>query len=157
MIQNRITAGLAIAAGCAVIVAGDLLLDVRIDIFQGIYTFTFLWMLNVFLVPFVAGLAVALIYRQRAGKYLAFLPPLMVRFGNVVYLYFTNDAWNEDLFFHLHFHYWGLMTLLTMQASYIGGMWGGALSRSYVSDKKLRSGQDRGQTDKHTQQIGDNS
>lgn len=156
MIQNRAIAGLAIAAGCAIIAAGDALLDVQIEIFRGIHTFTFPWMLNVFLVPFAAGLAVALIYRQRAGKWLAFLPPVIVRIGSVIHLYFTNDAWNADLFYHLHFHYWGLASLLTMQASYLGGMWGATLSGSYLTDKTSKSSQGNGSSVKQTQRIGDN-
>lgn len=66
-------------AGMAIIFLGAWLLGAQIEIFRGLATFTFPWMLDVFLVPFIAGLAVAKIYGSKGGKWLACLPPLFVR------------------------------------------------------------------------------
>lgn len=153
---------LAVLAGCAVIVVGDALLGVQIEIFRGIATFNFLWALDVFLVPFFSGLAVAMIYRERAGKWLAFLPPVIVRCGNVFYLYLTNDQWNENLFFHLHLHYWGLVVILCFQSSYLGGNWIGLMNGSYFrKPPKDENADNAKQQDKNSSnsnsQIGENA
>lgn len=129
----------AVLAGCVVIFMGDTLLGVQIEMFAGIATFTFPWMLDVFLVPFIAGLAVALIYKERSGKWLAFLPPVIVRCLNCYYLYLTNEYWNADFFYHLHLHYWGMAVVLTFQASYIGGMVVGVLNGSYLRNNDSAS------------------
>lgn len=131
MSQSYTRGTVAVLAGSGVIFIGDTLLGAQIEIFRGIATFNFLWMLDVFFVPFIGGLVVTLIYKERTGKYLAFLPPIIVRSLSCLYLYLTNEQWNEDFFFHLHLHYWGLAVLLCFQASYLGGNWGGVLNGSY--------------------------
>lgn len=136
MRQTYVRAVQAVLAGCLVIFIGDFLLGVQIEIFRGIATFSFPWTLDVFVVPFIAGLVVALIYKGRSGKWLAFLPPIIVRCLNCYYLYLTNDQWNENFFFHLHLHYWGLAVILCFQASYLGGHLGGFLSGSYLHNNE---------------------
>ncbi len=160
MKQNHKRGAIALLIGSLIIVIGDILLGVQIEIFRGIATFNFLWMLDVFLVPFIAGLAVALIYKERNGKYLAFLPPVIVRCLSCFYLYLTNDQWNENFLHQFHIHYWVLAVVLCFQASYLGGNWGcvliGAYKRSDEDGRHKESGQIRANTKANTQ-IGENA
>ena len=86
---------------------GDWLLGAHIEVFSGIATFTFPWMLDVFLVPFITGMAVAKIYGSKGGKWLACLPPLFVRWITYTYmfLFVFNDG--KDFFYNLNMYYWG--------------------------------------------------
>ena len=68
----------AVLIGMALNALGDALLGVRIEQYSGISTFTIWWMLDVFLVPFIVGLAVARLF-GRGSKWLACLPPILVR------------------------------------------------------------------------------
>ncbi|MBI3480930.1 MAG: hypothetical protein HY016_11345 [Nitrosomonadales bacterium] len=81
---------------------GDWLLGVRIEVFRGIATFNFLWLADIFLVPFLVGLLVARILGKHA-KWLACLPPLFVRFLSYLYLYYSDTS--HDFFFNFHLHY----------------------------------------------------
>jgi len=165
MNQDYIRAAVAVLAGSVVIFLGDILLGVKIEMFYGISTFTFLWTLDVFLVPYIGGLTVAFIYRERAGKWLAFLPPIIVRCLSCLYLYLTNDQWNADFFFHLNLHYWGLAVVLSFQASYLGGWLGGILTGSYLrNNDNVRNTSGRASNTNKTSanvkihsQIGDNT
>ena len=51
---------MALVAGCLLNYLGDHLLGVRIELFWGLSTFSLLWFLDVFIVPFIAGIAVVL-------------------------------------------------------------------------------------------------
>ncbi len=79
MNKNYLRAIAAVLAGMALNFLGDWALGARIDIFVGIGTFTFPWMLDVFLVPFITGMAVAKIYGAKGGKWLACLPAALLR------------------------------------------------------------------------------
>ncbi len=138
MNRNYINGSLAVLAGTVLNLLGDWLLGVRIEIFQGMATFTLPWILDVFLVPFIAGYVVAKLYGEKGGKWLACLPPLIVRFGSVLYLYFTDPLWNDDLFYHLHLHYWGLCVILAVEAANIGGILGEFKLSAYIRNDELR-------------------
>src|SRR5271166_4542071 len=68
----------ALMIGCAVNYFGDRLLGVRMELFHGLATFSFLWILDVFVVPFIVGLVVAWIFGL-GGKWMCYFPPLIVR------------------------------------------------------------------------------
>ena len=127
---------LAIAAGMAVIFAGDRLLGVKIEVFSGIETFSFSWMLDVFFVPFIAGLAVSRVVRSRMGKWLAFLPPLFVRGASYLYMYLYVYQDGKGFFYHLNVYYWGLCVILSMEAANIGGLLGDVLVGAYRNAPK---------------------
>ncbi|MDR2876507.1 MAG: hypothetical protein LBV36_00480, partial [Chromatiales bacterium] len=110
----------------------------RIEIFEGIATFTLPWIIAVFLVPFISGYVVAKIYAEKGGKWFACLPPLIVRTGAVLYLYFTDPLWNEDFFYHLHLHYWGLCVILVVEAANLGGVLGEFNLNAYLRNDELR-------------------
>lgn len=108
---------IAVLVGMALNYLGDKALGVNIEIFTGISTFTFTWMIDIFLVPFVVGLAVSWIFGL-GGKWLACLPPLFVRCISFVYLtYFENPSTDADMFFQVPLAYWGplLWTPLSRQ------------------------------------------
>ena len=163
MNQDHIRGAVAVLAGCCVIVLGDTLLGVQIEIFRGIATFNILWMVDVFLVPFVAGLLVAFTYKKRAGKYLAFLPPVIVRCLSCIYLYLTDPQWNADFFFHLHLHYWGLAVILSFKSSYLGANWGCVMVGAYRRQEDVSTDKDNRGSKKHIapaksySQLGDNA
>ena len=122
---------MAVVAGMALNFSGDWLLGVKIEVFSGIATFTFPWMLDIFLVPFIVGLVVSKIVGNRYGKWLACLPPLFVRcisYG-YMYLFVFNDG--KDFFYHLNLYYWGPCVILAVEAANIGGILGDVLIGAY--------------------------
>lgn len=129
MKQIYIRATVAVMAGIVFNFLGDWLLGVRIEIFRGIETFNFIWMLDVFIVPFITGLLVSKIYVGRAGKWLACLPPLFVRSASYVYLYFSDP--HGDFYFNLHLYYWGPCVILAVESSNFGGILGDVLVGAY--------------------------
>lgn len=121
----------AIVAAMAVIFAGDWLLGVKIEVFSGMATFTFSWMLDVFLVPFISGLVVSAIVRSRMGKWLSFLPPFFARSLSYLYMYLFVYNDGKDFFYHLNIFYWGLCVILSVEAANIGGILGDVLMGAY--------------------------
>ena len=121
----------ALAAGTAFILLGDWLTGGHIETFRGIATFTFPWMLDIFLVPFVSGLIVARIYRTRGGKYLACLPPLLVRGITYSYMYLFTYQDGKDFFFHLNLYYWGPCVILVVEAANFGAILGEVMAGAY--------------------------
>jgi hypothetical protein len=131
--NSRYVSGVvAVLAGMALNFSGDWLLGVRIEIFSGISTFSFAWMVDIFLVPFFVGLVVARIF-GRGSKWLACLPPLFVRSLSYAYLYYSDPQ--GDFFLKLHLHYWGPCVILAVEAANIGGILGEVLMGVYRRDK----------------------
>lgn len=122
---------LAVLAGMALIYLGDQALGVNIEIYRGIATFTLPWVIDVFLVPFVAGVVVSLIY-GRHGKWLACLPPLFVRGISFIQLTFFNDSSEYvDLFFKVPLAYWGPCLILVVEVGNFGGIIGEIMKGVY--------------------------
>jgi hypothetical protein len=120
---------LAVGAGMATNFLGDWILGVRLEIFQGMATFTPRWMLDVFLVNFIVGLVVARLYGRHA-KWLAIVPPFLVRCISYAYLYFVENPVG-DFFYQLHLHYWGPTVILAVECANIGGILGEVLMGVY--------------------------
>lgn len=112
----------AVLAGMLLNFAGDWLIGARIEIFNGISTFTFPWILDIFVLPFFVGMLVAKIYGHKGGKWLACLPPLFVRFMTYCYLYFFEFNDGLDFNFHLNLYYWGPCVILVVEAANFGGI-----------------------------------
>ncbi|MFZ1547486.1 MAG: hypothetical protein WAT12_10370 [Candidatus Nitrotoga sp.] len=122
---------IAVLAGTALIYLGDKALGVNIEVFTGISTFTFVWMIDIFLVPFVAGFLVSWIFGL-GGKWLACLPPLIVRCVSFVYLtYFNNPSTDVDMFFLVPLAYWGPCLILVVEAANFGGIIGEVVKGVY--------------------------
>ncbi len=135
MNQRYIKGFTAVLVGMALICLCDRLLNVRIETFSGIATFTFAWMLDVFIVPFVVGLVVAWIFGKHA-KWLACLPPLLVRCFFYVYVtLFDNPHPYVDFFYEIPLGYWGLCVILNVEAANFGAILGEVLTGVY--DRKI--------------------
>lgn len=127
---------IAVLTGMALNYLGDKALGVNIEIFTGISTFTFAWMIDIFLVPFVVGLAVSWIFGL-GGKWLACLPPFFVRCISFVNLtYFENPSTDVDMFFQVPLAYWGPCLILVVEAANFGGIIGEVVKGVYRRSNK---------------------
>lgn len=111
----------ALLVGCAVNHFGDRLLGVRIELFYGIQTFSFMWMLDMFVLPFLVGLLVAVMFGL-GGKWLCYFPPLIVRaISYYETLHVTGVPHGASL---LPLGWWGFFVILVIEASAFGGIIG---------------------------------
>jgi hypothetical protein len=119
--RRNLTGLIALLAGSAVIVLGDKLLGVHIELWLGLATFSTAWALDMFLVPFIAGFVVAVIFGL-GGKWLCYFPPLIVRsVSYLVFAYFHDVPAGADL---LTFPFWILFVILAVEAAAFGGVFG---------------------------------
>jgi hypothetical protein len=101
----------------------DRILGIRIEAFTGgIGYFSPLWALDLFLVPFLAGVIVSVIYGF-GGKWLSWVPALIVRcvsyFGIAYHL--IPIAPGSSL---MPMGWWGFYLILAMEAAAVGGVIG---------------------------------
>jgi hypothetical protein len=123
MMQERFIKGLtALLAGCAVNYFGDRLLDVRIELFYGLQTFSFLWVLDMFALPFIVGLVTGAIFGM-GGKWLCYFPPLIVRVINYAVLSHSLGSLPPDASL-IPLGWWGFFVILVMEAAAFGGIAG---------------------------------
>lgn len=125
----------AILAGAVVVALGDYLLGVKLELFYGIGTFSLLWILDLFVVPFIAGIVVSLIYGL-GGKILAHASPLIVRVVSFVQLSGVESL--PDGVSMLPLGYWVLLTIVAVEFAAFGGFIGEIIvKRTYgrTSDK----------------------
>lgn len=101
----------------------DRILGIRIEAFTGgIGYFSGLWALDLFLVPFVAGVIVSVIYGFR-GKWLSWIPPLIVRavsYWGIAH-HLIPIAPGSSL---MPLGWWGFYVILAMEAALGGGVVG---------------------------------
>ena len=112
---------------------GDRLLGVKIELFSGLSTFSFAWMLDVFFVPFLAGLAVAWIFGM-GGKWLCYFPPLIVRslsYAEILYVSGTPHGSTLN-----PIGWWGLYVILAMESAGIGGIFGEVMIKNVYGRSK---------------------
>ncbi len=109
----------------------DRLLGVQIEAFSGgIGYFSMLWVIDLFLVPFLVGGLVSLIYGY-GGKWLSFIPSMIVRtvsyFG--IAMHVTPMAAGSKL---MPMGWWGFYVILAMESAAVGGVIGEVmLKRTY--------------------------
>ena len=123
----------ALVAGCAVIYLGDWVLGVSLEVNFGMATYSPLWVLDLILVPFIAGLVVSFIYGL-GGKILAHFPPLIVRCIE----YFTLEAgdYPEGVSI-LPLGFWILIVIVVVEAASAGGFVGEVvIKRTYGRSPK---------------------
>jgi hypothetical protein len=99
----------------------DRLLGVRIEAFSGgVDYFSPMWVLDMFLVPFLAGSVVSLIYGA-GGKWLSYLPPLIVRSLSYFEIAhgMTGMAPGSSL---MPLGWWGFYLILTVESAALGGL-----------------------------------
>ena len=112
----------ALLIGCAVNYFGDRMLGVQIELFYGLQTFSFTWILDMFALPFIVGLAVAAIFGM-GGKWLCYFPPLIVRSVNYAILAHSAIALPPDASL-IPLGWWGFFVILAMEAAAFGGIMG---------------------------------
>jgi hypothetical protein len=130
--------------GTALIYFGDRVLGVKIELFSGLATFNLAWALDIFFVPFMAGMVVAWIYGSEAhhsGKafrfsqglsiiiWVAYLPPLIVR--SISYariLYVTGTPEGSSL---MPWGLWACFVVMTMTTAGMGEIIGEVIIKSY--------------------------
>jgi hypothetical protein len=111
----------ALLLGSALNHFGDRLLGVKIELFRGLMGFDGAWILDVFAVPFIVGIVVAVIFGL-GGKWLCYFPPLIVRILSYVQiLYFTGVPPGTSL---IPLGWWGFFVILVIEAAAIGGVIG---------------------------------
>ncbi len=143
MKRERMLKGLAaLAIGCALNYFGDRLLGVKIELWYGLETFSFAWMLDMFALPFLVGLVTAAIFGM-GGKWLCYFPPLIVRAAGY---YALSQAHDPAL---MIMGYWGFFVILAMEAAAFGGIMGevvirGTYGRSAPELVYKKSGDDEG-------------
>lgn len=124
-LKNRLIdlgmAVVAVVAGAVVIYIGDMLLGVKLEYFFGVATFSPLWVLDLFFVPFVAGVLVSYIYGL-GGKILAHLPPLLIRIPS--YYMLSNGAAVPPGVEVLPMGYWILVVVISAEFAAFGGVVG---------------------------------
>lgn len=121
MNQRYLQGLVAMLIGMSLNYFGDRLLGVKIELFSGLSTFSFAWMLDVFFVPFLVGLAVARIFGM-GGKWLCYFPPLIVRslsYAEILYVSGTPHGSSLN-----PIGWWGLYVILAMESAGIGGILG---------------------------------
>lgn len=123
--NNRLMAifmgSLAIGAGVLVNYAGDKLLGIRLELFWGVGTFSPIWVLDLFLVPFIAGAVVSLVYGL-GGKLLCYFVPIIVR--GISYIQMMNYEELPEGVTLLPFWYWILVLIVAIEAAAFGGAFG---------------------------------
>lgn len=110
---------IATAVGVAIILAGDNLLGVQLEVFRGMQTFNAFWILDLIVVPIVAGFVVSLIYGL-GGKIIAHFPALIAK--SYVYFNLSPDMITDGELIPVGF--WVLICIVVVEACAAGGLLG---------------------------------
>ncbi len=126
----------AVLAGSLVIYLGDMMLGVNLEMFYGVSTYSPLWVVDLFLVKFVGGIVVSLIFGL-GGKLLAHLAPLPVRIAS--YIEINNLPEPPEIGTLLPVSYWLLILIMAMEFAAVGGVVGEILVKKTYgrTDKRL--------------------
>lgn len=126
----------ALMIGSAVNYFGDRLLGANLEVFQGLaVTFGMASLLDIFLVPFIAGLAVAWVYGN-GGKWLSYFPPLFVRVFAYIRIYLEDLPPGAQ---PMPIGWWGFFVILVIEASAFGGVLGEIfIKRVYTRSRAAR-------------------
>ena len=122
---------------------GDRLLGVKIELFSGLSTFSFAWILDVFFVPFLVGMIVSWIFGM-GGKWLCYFPPLIVRslsYAEILYVSGTPHGSNLN-----PMGWWGLYVILAMESAGIGGIIGEVMIKNVYGRSNKNIPADREQS-----------
>ena len=133
MNQRYLKGFVALLIGMSLNHFGDRLLGVRIELFSGLSTFSFAWILDVFFVPFLVGLTVSWIYGM-GGKWLCYFPPLFVRCLSYAEIYYVSGTPHGSNLNPMG--WWGLYVILAMESAGIGGIIGEVMIKSVYGRTK---------------------
>ncbi|MDQ6964785.1 MAG: hypothetical protein Q9M13_07695 [Mariprofundales bacterium] len=118
----------AFPVGCLIMQTALSLLNIRIEWFYGLETFSLAWVFSMSILPFISGVAVGVIYGF-GGKYLAHFPPALVM-GYSYYESVTHAL--PDGVHLLPWQLFGFYTILLMEFSAFGGVIGELFIRRYI-------------------------
>ncbi len=140
MKQRNLMGLVALLIGMSLNHLGDRLLGVKIELFSGLATFSFAWILDVFFVPFLVGLVVAWIFGMGA-RWLCYFPPLIVRCLSYAEILYVSGTPHGSILNPMG--WWGFFVILAMESAGIGGIVGEVMiknvygrSNKIVGDKK---------------------
>ena len=135
MNQRYLRGLVALLIGMSLNHFGDRLLGVKIELFSGLSTFSFAWILDVFFVPFLVGLVVAWIFGWGA-KWLSYFPPLIVRCLSYAEILYVSGTPHGSTLNPLG--WWGFYVILAMESAGIGGIIGELMIKNvYGRSKKV--------------------
>lgn len=118
----------AVLAGCALNYFGDRLLGVEPELYRGVLGFGGLWIVDIFVLPFFAGLLVSAIMGF-GGKWLCYFPPLIIR-GINYYQFMEHIKDIPQGAVLAPMGWWGFFVILAIEASAFGGILGEIMMKS---------------------------
>ncbi len=133
MNQKWVRVLIALGIGCAMIHFAGRVLGVRVELFQGLATFNFNWMLTIFVVPFVTGWVLAWVYGMGA-KMVAHFPPLIVH--GISYFQTVYQTGVPEGAALNPIGWWGLYVILTMEFCAFGAFLGELHLQKAVSKRR---------------------
>ena len=117
----------AFMVGSAINYFGDRTLGVTMEVYRDLLTaFSGAWVVDIFLVPFVAGIGVSVIF-GRGSWWLCYFPPLFVRC--VSYFQISQLTGPPEGFRLIPMGWWGFFVILAMEACTFGGFLGEVVLR----------------------------
>jgi len=119
--RRKFTGAVALLVVSLIIYGGDHLLGVQPELWWGLSTFSYAWMVDIFLLPLISGVAVAVIFGL-GGKWLCYFPPIIVR--GLTYLNYIYYAPLPDEAQLLTLPLWTLIVILVVEAAVFGGVFG---------------------------------
>jgi hypothetical protein len=122
---------------------GDRLLGVKIELFSGLSTFSFAWILDVFFVPFLVGLVVAWIFGMGA-RWLCYFPPLIVRCLSYAEILYLSGTPHGSILNPMG--WWGFFVILAMESAGIGGIIGEVMIKNVYGRSNKNIPADREQS-----------
>jgi len=144
-LRRKISGVIAVMAGCLVIYLGDWILGVKPELWVGLDTFSYAWIADMFIVPLISGVVVAILFGL-GGKWLCYFPPLIVRvYSYFSFIYIVPMPQGAKL---LTLPLWILVVILVVEAAAFGGVFGEILvKRTYgrIPDDQfihIKKGQD---------------
>src|SRR3569623_1345554 len=139
----------AVLVWAGIVYLGDKLLGFKLETFYEVDKFTVFWVLDLFLVPFIAGIVVSLIYGF-GGILLAHLSPVIVRVDSYYELH--GNVHLADGGVSLPIPYWLLVVVVAAEFAAFGGVVGEiVIKKTYGRTAKhlLHKKYQRPQVDKH--------
>lgn len=144
-VPNYSLGAAALMIGSAINYFGDRLLDAHLELFQGLaITFGPSALLDIFVVPFIAGLAVSWVY-GKGGKWLSYFPPFFVRL--IAYVHWATNTILPDGSALMPMGWWGFFVVLVIESSAFGGILGEIFIKRVYSRSQAARAAEQAQLD----------
>ncbi len=106
---------------------GHQLLGVQVELFWGVSGYNFAWVMAMFVLPVITGIAIGMIYGW-GGKLVAHFPPLIILAINYYVTATTGVPEGAKL---IPLMWWGFFVILNMEFCAVGGVIGELLLKKY--------------------------